>query len=43
LESRAALASSTFTGYQPTARNVADFQSQGYAANVDQVHQWWKA
>ena len=33
----------TFAGYQPGARNVADFQSQGYSAAVDQAYQWWKA
>ena len=33
----------TFTGYRPNARNVMDFQSQGYAAAVDQTPQWWKA
>ncbi|MSQ42379.1 MAG: ABC transporter substrate-binding protein [Dehalococcoidia bacterium] len=33
----------TLAGYQPQARNVVDYQSQGYSSAVDQAPHWWKA
>ena len=33
----------SLTAYQPAVRNVAEYQSHGVAAAVDQLPYYWKA